>query len=313
VQDRRPWLPYLVLLAGVLTASTAAIMITGAQQLGASSLTIAAGRLCFASLILTPLAWSRAGNQLLRVGRRDLLLALAAGVVLAVHFAAWISSLAYTSVASSTALVATNPIWVALASWLVFGERLGRGVWSGVALTVLGSLVIALSDRGAGSGSDPLLGDALALIGALCVSGYFLVGRSLRARLSTLSYIWLVYTSAAIVLLIWMIVQGGSLWGLDPRIYVLLLGLAVGPQLIGHTSFNWAIKYLSATFVTVAILGEPIASALLAIVLLNQPVQPLQLAGGVLLLAGIAVASLAEARAPRRAATLVDTEGAVAP
>ena len=311
--NKRPGLPYLVLFGGVLIASTAAIMITGAQQLGASSLTIAAGRLVFASLILTPLAWGRAGGELRRVGKPDLLLALGAGVVLAVHFAAWVSSLAYTSVASSAAFVATNPIWVALASWLVFHERLSRGVWLGVGLTVLGSLLIALSDGGAGGGPNPLLGDALALLGAVCVSGYFLIGRSLRARLSTLAYIWLVYSSAAVILLLWMALDGGSLRGLDVRIYLLLLGLAVGPQLIGHTSFNWAIKYLSATFVTVAILGEPIASALLAIVLLGQPVQPLQLAGGAVLLAGIAVASLAETRTPRQAAALVDAEGAVGP
>lgn len=310
---KRSWLPYLVLLAGVLTASTAAIMITAARQLGTPSLTIAAGRLTFASILLTPLAWGRARGELLRIGRRDLALALGAGVVLAVHFAAWISSLAYTSVASSTAFVTTNPIWVALASWLVFRERLSRGVWSGVGLTVIGALVIAFSDRGGAGGSDPLLGDALALGGAICVSGYFLAGRILRARLSTLPYIWLVYSTAAVVLLVWMALQGGSLWGLDVRIYLLLLGLAVGPQLIGHTSFNWAIKYLSATFVTVAILGEPIGSALLAVVLLDQPVQPLQLAGGALLLAGIAVTSLAETRTPRQATALADTEGAVAP
>lgn len=309
---QRRLLPLAVLTTGVLIASTAAIMITGALQLGATSLSIAAGRLVFATLILTPIAWGKSGAELQRIERRDWLWGIGSGVFLAIHFAAWISSLDYTSVASSTALVATNPIFVALASWLVFHERLGWGVWLGVLLTVLGSGLIGLSDRSGSGGSNPLLGDALALLGALCASGYFLVGRTLRTRLSTLPYIWMVYSSAALILLIWMLLAGQTLLGLDPRVYLLLLGLAIGPQLLGHTSFNWAIKYLSATVVTVAILGEPLGSALMALLLLEQPIQPLQLIGGAVLLVGIAVATLAE-RQTQQAAEIADIESVVTP
>jgi drug/metabolite transporter (DMT)-like permease len=309
---QRQFLPFAVLALGVLIASTAAIMITGALRLGATSLSIAAGRLVVAALILTPIAWGTAGAELRRIERRDWLWGVGAGVFLAVHFAAWISSLDYTSVASSTALVATNPIFVALASWLLLRERLAWGVWLGVLLTVFGSALIGLSDRGGSGGSNPLLGDALALLGALCASGYFLVGRSLRTRLSTLPYIWLVYSSAALILLIWMLLAGQTLLGLQPQVYLLLLGLALGPQLLGHTSFNWAIKYLSATVVTVAILGEPLGSALLALLLLQQPIQTLQLIGGGLLLAGIAVATLAE-RQTQRPIEIAEAEGVVAP
>jgi drug/metabolite transporter (DMT)-like permease len=309
---KRSLIPYLVLLGGVLIASTAAIMIRAAQDLGVDSLTIGAGRLAFAALILTPLAWSRGGAELRSIGRRDLLLALGAGIFLALHFASWITSLVYTSVASSTALVTTNPIFVALASWLIFRERLTAGVWLGVVLTVAGSMVIGLSDSTTG-GSNALLGNALALLGAMTVSGYFLLGRDLRNRLTLLPYIWLVYSAAAILLLVAMTLAGASLWGLDARVYGLLLGLALGPQLLGHTAFNWAIKYLSATIVTVAILGEPIASAILAVVILEQPVQPLQIVGGAVLLSGIAVATLAERRAQRMATEIAEIEGVVAP
>lgn len=306
------FVPYLVLMIGVLIVSTAAIMIRSAQQLGINSLTIAAGRLGFAALLLTPLAWSQAGAELQRIQRRDWLWGLGSGVFLAIHFATWISSLAYTSVASSTALVATNPIFVALASWLILRERLTWSVWLGVLLTVLGSILIGFSDTG-GSGTNPLLGDLLALLGAICGSGYFLVGRNLRTRLSILPYIWVVYTTAAVILLIWMLLAGSTLIGLDPQVYLLLLGLAIGPQLLGHTAFNWSIKYLSATIVTVAILGEPVGSALLALLLLpDQTLQPLQLVGGAVLLVGIAVATLAERR-PQTTAEIVETEGAVAP
>ena len=298
----RPSFPYLVLVVGVLIASTASIMITGALALGLSPLTIAAGRVVLASLILTPLAWGRAGPALRQVTRRDLWLALAAGACLAAHFATWISSLAYTSVASSTALVTTNPVFVALATWLIYRERLSLGTWVGVLLTVGGSLLIALSDSGSSSGATaPLLGDGLALLGALAVSGYFLLGRQLRTRLALLPYIWLVYTATAIGLLGIMALAGQSLLGLPPMGYLLILGLALGPQLLGHTAFNWAIKYLSPTLVTVAILGEPLGSTALALVIFHQPLQPLQLVGGVVLLGGIAVATLAErqAAAPR--------------
>jgi drug/metabolite transporter (DMT)-like permease len=312
MSQQRGLFPYLVLLGGVLVASTAAIMIRGAQELGAQSLTIAAGRLTLASIILTPIAMSRAGAEIRAMSRREWLWGIASGTFLAIHFAAWISSLAFTSVASSTALVATNPIFVALASWLIFRERLALGVWLGVALTVGGSLLIALSDHGGGSGSNPLLGDALALLGALGGSAYFLVGRSLRRRLTTLPYIWMVYTAAAVVLLVWMALAGQSLWGLPPLVYLLLLGLALGPQLLGHTAFNWAIRYVSATVVTVSILGEPIGSAILAYVLLDQQVQPLQVLGGLTLLAGIAVATLSERRSPRSARAAVEAEGALA-
>lgn len=228
----RTVLPYVVVFVGVLIVSTAAVLITSAINAGAHPLVVAAGRLCFAALILTPIAWTRAGGELRRVARRDWLWALLSGVFLAIHFAAWISSLAYTSVASSTALVATNPVFVALASLIIFRERLSRGVWIGVGLTVLGTIIIGLSDSIGGSGANPLLGNALALLGAVCGSGYLLVGRSLRTRLSLLPYIWLVYSTAAIVLLGWMTLAGYTLWGLSPFVYMILLGLAIGPQLL---------------------------------------------------------------------------------
>jgi len=306
--------PYLILLGGVSIASTAAIMITLAQDAGAPPLTIAAGRIAFAALILTPIAWGRAAGDIRSIGRRDIGLALLSGAFLAVHFASWISSLAYTSVASSTALVTTNPVFVALVSFLFWGERINRRAMFGIVLTLLGSLLIALSDQSGGSGTNPLLGDLLALIGALCVTGYFLIGRELRRHMAILPYIWLVYSSAAVILLAWMTAVGQSLFGLSPFVYLLLIGLAVGPQLLGHTSFNWSIKYLSATLVTVAILAEPIGSSVLALLLLpNQQLQTLQVLGGLLLLAGIAMATLAERTTERRASVLAEAEGAVAP
>jgi drug/metabolite transporter (DMT)-like permease len=290
-------LPFLVIAFGVIVVSAAALMIRLAQETGAGSLAIAAGRLGIAALLLTPIAWLRQGAELRCIERRDLWPALGSGAFLALHFGAWISSLAYTSVASSVALVSTNPIWVGLASLLLLRERLQPGMIAGILLTFAGSICIVLSDSSPAAAQlqpAPLLGNALALLGAVGVTGYFLIGRGLRERIPLLSYVWLVYTTAAVLLLLAAWIAGQQLFGLHPPAYLAILALALGPQLLGHTSFNWALRRLSATFVAVAILGEPIGATLLALEFLDEGFAPLQLAGFVLLLAGIAVATLAE-------------------
>lgn len=304
-------LPYIVLFIGVMAAASAAIMIRLAQDLQVPSTTIAAGRLGIAAIILLPLALIYGYYELREVQRRDWMLGGISGFVLAMHFLAWISSLEYTSVASSVALVATNPLWVALASVTIFRERLTLAIALGVLLTIGGSALIGISDSQSVDGQNALFGNALALVGAITASIYFLIGRDMRRRLSTLAYIWIVYTSAALVLVPvalavgWngtanqTIVTGTTLFGLPFVAYILLLGLALGPQLLGHSSFNWSLRYLSATFVAVAILGEPIGAALLALFVFGEGFAPLQLVGFLLLLIGIAVALIGEqTRAP---------------
>jgi drug/metabolite transporter (DMT)-like permease len=309
---QRSSLPYAALIGGVLIISTASILIKATIDLGVSPLTIAAGRLVLAAAILTPIAWSRNGREIKRLEPSDWAWGLAAGICLAVHFALWISSLAYTSVASATVLVTTNPVFVVLASWLIFHERLSRHSLYGVLLTVSGSVLIGLSDSSNHGGSNPLLGDVLALLGAISASAYLLLGQKLRKRLLLLPYVWLVYTTAAVVTFVAIHLLGQSLLGLPGKAYLLMLCLAIGPQLLGHTSVNWAIKYVSATLVAVMILGEPIGSALLAYVIFHQTIRPLQLFGGGLLLVGIALAVLGERKMAPSVADVLD-EGEVAP
>jgi drug/metabolite transporter (DMT)-like permease len=285
---------YLVLIAGVVIVSFSSILVRYAQSAAVPSLTIAAGRLLVAALLLSPLAWWRVGAELRNLARRDVLLAAGSGAFLAVHFAGWISSLEFTSIASSAALVSTNPLWVGLASLLLFRERLRSLTLIGMTLTLAGTILIGLSDSASSSAPNPTLGNTLALIGAAAGSGYLLIGRNLRRRVSIVAYIWLVYSAAAVVLVIWALLAGQSLFGLPPVAYLLILGLAIGPQLLGHTSFNYALSTLSATFVAVAILGEPIGSALLALLIFGETFAPLQLAGFVLLLAGIVIAARGE-------------------
>jgi drug/metabolite transporter (DMT)-like permease len=293
---QRRLLPYAVLTAGVLVVSTASILIRFAQGAGVSSLTIAAVRLGLASILLLPIALLRSRPELSSLGRRDLALALISGGFLAIHFWSWISSLEYTSVASSTALVTTNPLWVGLASVLLLRERLRPATAAGIALTFAGTALIFAADRTAtGSGhADPMLGNCLAILGALSASGYLLIGRALRGRVGLLSYIWLAYSSAAVLLGIAVLITGERVLGFSPGAYLFLLLLAIGPQLMGHTAFNWSLRHLSATFVALSILGEPVGSALLALAIFDERLGPLQLSGFLLVLVGIFAASRGE-------------------
>lgn len=297
----RSIVPFVVLVAGVLAVSLSSLFIRYSQQLGIPPTTIAAGRLGFAAVMLLPFALTQARASIRSLRWREIRLGLVAGVFLALHFLSWITSLEYTSVASSVALVSTNPLWVAIASVVFFRERLSAPTIAGVALTICGSALIALSDSNSPAAANVLFGDILALVGAITVSVYFLIGRELRRTLTTLPYIWLVYSSAALILAVVAVAgeysRGGgiaSLVALPTQGWLLLLGLAIGPQLLGHTSFNWALRYLSATFVAVAILGEPIGSAILALVFLHEGFAPIQLLGFAVLLLGIIVAAQTE-------------------
>lgn len=303
---------YLILFGGVMAVASSSIMIRLTQQIGMPSTLIAAGRLGFAALILLPIALVSARPELRALRRRDLALGVCAGLFLAGHFLAWISSLEYTSVASSVALVATLPLWVGLASLALFRERLAPLMLLAIALTVGGSALIGLSDSGGAHAANALLGDGLALLGALMAAAYFLIGRTLRRHLSNLAYVWLVYTTTAIILtgLALALQWSGAarpIASYPPSAYALLIGLAIGPQLLGHSAFNWGLRHLSATFVAVVTLGEPIGAALLALAIFGERFAPLQLLGFVALLLGIVVAARVE-RAPPAAQPRADLE-----
>ena len=288
--------PYAVLAVGILAVSSSAFLITFARDEGMPAVAIAALRLTMASLVLAPIALARSRDELRRLALHDLVFAMIAGIFLALHFAFWISSLDYTSVMSSVVFVSTNPLFVALASFLVLRESLRRGTLIGIVVAMAGGALVGIADLG-NAGAESLQGDVLALAGAVAVSGYLLIGRRLRARFSLLPYISLVYSTAAVVLLAIAWAMGTPLLGYTPKAYGLVILLAAGPQLIGHSSYNWALKFLSATFITVTILAEPIAASLLAIPILGQIPDPIKIAGGALILIGIYFAARAETRA----------------
>lgn len=268
----------------------ASIFVRFAYDAGAPSLAVAALRLTFAALVLLPLAWLRCRDELAALSLRDVLIGLLSGTFLGAHFATWISSLQYTSVISSVVLVTLSPLFVALASAVVLREPLPRLAVAGMVVAVLGGILIGAGDANqAAAASNPVLGNLLALAGALCITPHFLIGRRLRMRLSLLAYISVVYSAAAIMLLLTVWLAGVPLTGFAPQAYVWMALLALLPQLVGHTSFNWSLGYLPATYATIPVLGEPIGSSLLAIIVLGESVTPLKLLGGGLALGGIAL------------------------
>ena len=290
------WQLYGVLAGGVLIVSTASILIRWAQAEGVPSLAIAAWRLTLASLVLLPLVWIKAGVEVRAVPRGRLMLAAASGVFLALHFASWIASLQYTSVASSVALVTTNPIWIALFSVLVLRERMPALRITAVALALAGSGVILWADTGVTTTSapQPALGNTLALIGSLTVCGYLLIGQKLRAGMSLLAYIGLVYGGAAVCLMAAALLSGTVLWGYSVLAWGCLAGMALGPQLLGHSAFNYALKHLTPTTIALTVLGEPVGSAVLAWSLFGEAIGMAKLAGMALLLGGIFLAARTE-------------------
>lgn len=280
-----PILLYSVVAFGVAAISCAAVLIRLAE---APSLAIAAYRLGLASLVTAPMALARDYQGLRSLTDSQLLWCLASALALAVHFAAWIASLEHTSVASSVVLVTTSPILIAAISHVVYQERLTASVTGGIALGVTGGVAVALGDWAAGD--DELFGDLLALVGAVAAGAYFLIGRRVRRSLSNVSYIALVYLGAALALMAAVGTTATPLAGFGTETYWILILIALVPQILGHSSLNWALGHLSATLVAVAVMAEPVGAALLAWLVLGEAPPPTSVAGGALVLAGVYLA-----------------------
>jgi drug/metabolite transporter (DMT)-like permease len=292
---------YLILAAGVVAVSLAAIFIRYAQ---APSLIVAAYRMTIASLILLPLTLPALRKTPLN--RTNAPYALLAGGFLGIHFATWISSLSFTTVAASAAIVATQPLWVALFSWLFLGTPPSFVTLLGILVSVGGMAMIGFGDFS--GGSRPLLGDGLALIGGICAAAYFLLGRSAQKRgLSINAYVGVAYSTAALVLLPLPLLQllftssssevAQPFAGLLSSLYFdypassffWIALLALIPQLIGHTSFNYAVKFLPPTLVSTLLLLEPVGAAILAVILFREVPGVTTLIGSGFLLAGVAI------------------------
>jgi drug/metabolite transporter (DMT)-like permease len=282
----RPFFPpNLALLVSIVAVSTASILI---RMSAAPPMAIATWRMALSTLMLLPFFTTGGRPQrLAAMSTKEKLTLAGVGVVLAVHFASWITSLSFTSVASSVIFVHVDLIFVALVSHFLLGERVGRRVAVGIVVAFAGATVIALGDLGVGQ--ENLVGDLLSLVGAVALGIYILAGRRLRQSLDLVSYVTPVYATSAVVLAAGSLAMGVPLVGYPGGEMLLFFAIALVPMIFGHTVYNWALRWISAPVVSISLLGEPVGASILAYIVLAESPGPMVLLGGAVTLAGILI------------------------
>ena len=282
--------PMIMIVVGILGISLSAIFV---KYSTAPSAVTAAFRLLWTVLFLTPVVVGKqtVRKELLQIPKKLALLSCLSGLFLAIHFVLWFESLQHTSVASSTTIVCTEVIWVCLGFCLVLGGKLSPKALAAIAVTLSGSMLIAYADSGSGS---QLYGDILALLAAIAVAIYTLIGRVVRSRVSTTVYTYMVYTACAAVLVVTCLVQGYGLfdYGLSPMIVGALL--SIFSTILGHSIFSWCLKFFSPSFVSASKLCEPVAAAAIAAFLFAEIPTLFQVLGGILILGGVCWYSVIE-------------------
>ena len=276
--------PIIMIVVGVVGISLSSIFV---KYSSAPSAVTAAYRLLWTILLMSPVTFGRREirQELFHVSRRNLLLSILSGVFLAFHFTLWFESLHHTSVASSTTIVCTEVIWVSLGYALFLKGRMSLRSVLAIAVTLVGSALIAFADSSAGGAH--LYGDLLSLLAAITVAAYVLLGRVVRESVSTTVYTFVVYASCAVMLLLFCLVQRNSLFGYGFSGILVGLLLAVFSTILGHSIFSWCLKYFSPSFVSASKLCEPVVAAVLAGLLFGETPAALQLAGGALILGGV--------------------------
>ena len=282
--------------AALLAVALVAVSTSGPliAATAAPALAIAFWRNAFAGAVLIPVALLRRVGELRALDRRQWALSLLAGALLAGHFATWIPSVTLTTVASSTALVATQPIWAALLA-SASGRTVGAQVWVGIGVAVLGAALLTGADVSVSGRA--LLGDLLAVVGGALAAAYVTAGAAVRARISTTSYTAVCYSTCALLLLALCLLTGQQIGGYDAGTWVKLAALTAGAQLLGHSLVNVVLRSTSPTVVSLAILFEVPGAALLAAVWLGQVPPVTALPGLLVLLVGVALVIRAGARA----------------
>ncbi|MFY0542942.1 DMT family transporter [Brevibacillus sp. H7] len=276
--------PYFALFLGVVAVSTSAIFV---KLSSAPAPVIATYRLVFSVLLTLPfLLWNRSVlTEIRQLTRKQWLLSTLSGAFLASHFLLWFESLNYTSVASSTVLVTLQPLFAFIGGYVLFGEKLRPLALSGGLLAIIGSFVIGWSDFQIGGMA--LWGDILALLGAVTVTAYWLIGQYIRQHLSSFAYTLVVYSMTSLLLVAYDLVLGYELTGYPLSDWGWFFCLALFPTLLGHSIFNWVIKWLNTATISMGILGEPVGTAILAYFILGEVVTMPQWIGGLIILAGV--------------------------
>jgi drug/metabolite transporter (DMT)-like permease len=273
---------FLLLFIAVVAVSWAAIFI---KLTGAPPLATAFYRMSFATLFILPLALEKSLPEISKIRGKILIVTLLSGIFLGFHFAVWVTSLDYTSISNSVVLVTTQPIWVAVLSHFLLKEKVNLTVILAILLALSGSFIISGGDFKIAKAN--FYGDVLALIGAITAAAYLMCGRVVRQKLSLVSYIFMVYFVSAFVLGILCIIWRTPLYPYPPKTFLWFILLGLIPTIIGHTLYNWALKYLKTYLVAINILGEPVGATILAYLIFKQIPPTLTYLGAAAIFTGI--------------------------
>ncbi len=278
-----PFNPYIAVIIGVISISTSAIFVKLATEAPAAM--IANYRLLFAVIIMLPIIIVKHRHEFKMIDKKNWLLSTFAGIFLAAHFILWFESLNYTSVASSVVLVTLQPIFAFLGTFLFFKERFSPGAVISMFIALFGSFIIGWGDFQI-SGTA-LLGDILAILGAITITIYFLFGQRVRKQLSLMTYTFIVYSISSITLIVYNLALQNPFIGYPASHWWIFLALAIFPTFFGHTLFNWALRWLSTSTISMGIIFEPVGATILAYFIFGEQVSASQWLGGTIILAGL--------------------------
>lgn len=284
--------PYIAIFIGVLSVSTSAVLVKLA--VGVPAAIIANYRLLLAVLIMAPYVFWKHRDEFKLIKQKDWILSAVAGVFLAFHFILWFESLNYTSVASSVVLVTLQPIFAFLGTYLLFGERFSLGAIISMIIALSGSFIISWGDFQIGGMA--FFGDMLALLGAVAITIYFLIGQKLRRSLSLMTYTFIVYSMSSVTLVVYNVIMRNDFTGYTKNHWLIFLFLAIVPTFFGHTIFNWALKWLSTSTISMAIVFEPVGASILAYFILGEIVTSSQWLGGFIVIFGLFLFTMSTSR-----------------
>lgn len=291
--------PYVALFISIVSVSFAAIFIvTAYTEYGANYLSIAFFRLLFTFILITPMVfiYKKYRKELLEIPKKIYFIMIGIGIILALHFTFWIASLAsnnFTSVASSVILVTAHPVLVAPVAHYFFKEKLSIVNIAGICVSLIGVVILVFGSKLVFSGLDSFEGNILAILGGVCAGLYILGGRKIRKSVSVVSYAFVVYGVATLVLFFFCLFSSAQIVGLDIRAYGIIFLMAIVAGIFGHTLYNWSLEHVRASLASVVLLGEPLGSTLLAYVIpwIQQVPSYYTAVGGGIILAGIYLTS----------------------
>jgi drug/metabolite transporter (DMT)-like permease len=273
---------YLVLV-GVFFTSLSSIIIRLSQ---APALVISFYRMLFTVMLLLVPVLLKERKSIKSMHKKDLILCIISGVFLALHFASWIASINMTTISNSTILVSCSPIFVSLANFFILKEKFTSKMITGLSMSLVGTIIIAIGSKG-GSTSSMMTGNFLAFMGAIFVAAYLVIGGIVRKNISAGAYVFVVYSSSVIILFFMCLLTNTPIYPYSPKEFLLFLALAVFCSILGHTVYNFLMKYLSATLISISTLCEPIFASLLALIIFKEIPSIYTIIGGTIILSGV--------------------------